>query len=303
MQTGVNLKRLVDVRIDELGHAAAANLFGVSVSTIYNWRKDNGTPSSSACQLMLNELGDKSVFTSQERKDDLGKVQLLQPIYRSLNGKTHFTLFANYRQYGAERIGMIPIFNTLIGEARSMLAEQALKTGSEWFLFVDDDMILPFGNPSGLRYFGAKIPDPNSGHYAIDRIMSQPKGYRIISGLYFSKNEKHNGVFASCINSQVEHIRFQRHFETGGDLGVVETAWTGMGFTRVHRSVFEEMQANLKALPEIKPFSEGRHHGYFNQFGPDYSEDASFGLRAAKIGIKSYVDTGLMLGHSGEYIY
>lgn len=303
MQNGVNLKQLVDVKIDELGHANASALFGVSVSTIYNWRKEAGNPSVYACQIVLNELEQKRVFLSDDKKAEIGKVQLLQPIYRSINGKTHFTLFANYRQYGAERIGMIPIFNTLICEARSMLAEQALKTASEWFLFVDDDMILPFGSPGGLRYFGAKIPDPNSGYFAIDRIMSAPKEYRILSGLYYSKNEKHNGVFASCVNSQVETIRYQRHYETGGDLGIVETAWTGLGFTRVHRSVFEEMKANIKVIPEIKPFAEGRHFGFFNQFGPDYSEDASFCLRAGKIGIKSYVDTGLILGHSGEFIY
>lgn len=303
MQTGVNLKRLVDVKIDQLGHAGAAAFFGVSVSTIYNWRKELGNPSAAACQIVLDELGEKNLFLSDDKKAELGKVQLLQPIYRSLNGKTHFTLFANYRHYGAERIGMIPIFNTLISEARSMLAEQALKTGSEWFLFVDDDMILPFGSPSGLRYFGAKIPEPNSGYYAIDRIMSAPKEYRILSGLYYSKNEKHNGVFATCVNSQIETIRYQRHFETGGDLGIVETAWTGMGFTRIHRSVFEEMKANIRVMPEIKPFAEGRHHGFFNQFGADYSEDASFCLRAGKIGIKSYIDTGMILGHIGEFIY
>lgn len=303
MQSGVNLKRLVDTKIDELGHSGAATLFGTSVSTIYNWRKGNGNPSSYACQIVLDELGENKLFTSDDKKAELGKVQLLQPIYRSINGKTHFTLFANYRQYGAERIGMIPIFNTLICEARSMLAEQALKTGSEWFLFVDDDIILPFGSPGGLRYFGAKIPDPNSSYYAIDRIMSRPKEYRILSGLYYSKNEKHNGVFATCVNSQVETIRYQRHYETGGDLGIVETAWTGFGFTRVHRSVFEEMKANIKVMPEIKPFSENRHHGFFNQYGSDFSEDASFCLRAGKIGIKSYVDSGLLLGHVGDFVY
>lgn len=296
----INLSNLICAKIESLGATDAGAYFGVSSRTVRNWAEGKNSPPAHAAQLVLDEYMKLAPCAADDSK---GKVQILLPVYRTLNGKTHFTLFANYRNYGPDRLSIIPCFNTLIVEARSILAEQALKTESEWFLFIDDDMILPFGNAAGLKWLGANIPDPNAAHAAIARIMSHSAEYKILSGLYYSKNSKHNGINSNCVNSEIETAKYQKHFLLGGDMGVVETAWTGFGFTRVHRSVFENMIENIATLPEIKPYSNGRHHGFFNQYGPDYSEDASFCLRAKKLGIKSYIDTGLIVGHSGEYIY
>lgn len=54
----MNLKKLVLKKIKELGPTKAAAYFGVSVPTIYSWRKKKGDAPIDAVQKVLNELPD-----------------------------------------------------------------------------------------------------------------------------------------------------------------------------------------------------------------------------------------------------
>lgn len=298
----IDLAGLVINKVNQLGPTKAADYFGVSLPTAIAWQKSKNMPSISAAQMVLNEF---MTVTPPEIWNITGKrVLILSPIYRTYNGLTHATLFVNYAQYGPEKIGFLPKFRTLITEARNMLADMALKTDSEWFIFVDDDQCLPCGNGAMLRSIGCNLPEPNASYNAISRIMSHPEDKRIVSALYFGRNETHRAQVANAFESPSEDARYHAILRTGGEHPLEEVRFTGMGFMRIHRSVFEAIRERADELfPEIKPAQEGRHWGYFTPQGPDRGEDMTFCMRAKMAGFPTYLDPSLLIGHCGDKIY
>src|SRR6478736_10557043 len=84
------------------------------------------------------------------------KVFLAHPVYRSFNAKTHFTLFACYKDYGPNKIGMVePVEGTVIHEARNILMDRLMANPeAETFIMPDDDMVLPCGSEG---YFNGRL--------------------------------------------------------------------------------------------------------------------------------------------------
>lgn len=300
--SSIDITALVLTKIEALGASKAADYFGVSIPTISDWRKQLRLPSLAAGQMVLNEYLE---IKPPEIWNLTGKrVLILMPIYRSLNGLTHVTLFVNYARYGVEKIGLIPKFRTLISEARNMLADMALKTDSEWFIFVDDDVVLPCENGAMLRSIGCNIPEPNASFNAISRIMSHGPEHKIVSALYFGRNESNRAQVANAFESPSEDARYHTMRRVGGEFPLEKVRFAGMGFMRIHRSVFETMRERADELfPEIKPKMDGRHYGYFNPPGPDTGEDCIMCERAAMCGFPTYLDPSLMLGHCGDKVF
>lgn len=298
----IDIAGLVIDKVNQLGPQKAADYFGVSIPTVHAWKGLKNMPSLAAGQMVLNEH--LNVHPPEIWNITGKRVLILMPIYRTINGLTHSTLFINYANYGPEKIGFLPKFRTLISEARNMLVDMALKTDSEWFIFVDDDQCLPCGNGAMLRSIGCNLPEPNASYNAISRIMSHPSEAKIVAALYFGRNESHRAQVANAFDSTSEDARYHAILRTGGEYPLEEVRFAGMGFMRIHRSVFETMRARADELfPQIKPVRPDRHWGYFTPEGPDRGEDMTMCMRAKMVGFSTFLDPSLLIGHCGDKIF
>ena len=301
------LTRLVLDKIEALGEAGAKEYFDVSAGTISAWRNGKHPPSLAAAQRAYDES--LRYQTPEVIADRNTTVALLLPMLDTMDPLTFFTLFRCLKLYGPEKVSMIPKMRTLIDEARCDLAEKALLTTAEYFIYCDADMILPCGNGAMLRKQGLTIPEPKISRNAIERLMSHGSEAKIVGALY---RDRRGGTKAQCAKgfmSPQENARMLGLFDgsTKGD-GLEEVGWVGFGLVRVHRSVFTDMKEAAKPggpLADIAPPKgrEGEPYGFFGRTSQWRGEDVAYCRRAGQIGIKTYVDTGLLCGHRGEKIY
>lgn len=303
------LKKLVIDKIGQLGIKESCAYFGVSAGTVSNWASGKTMPTLSAAQTILTETaGDpqpiETVAVPQEIRWEGRKLMVLMPVYRSVNPKTHQTLFANYAKYGPEKIGIMIEEKTVIHESRNILIHKAMETDAEYFLFVDDDVILPCGNAGWFNgLMGAGVSDHSAGSNAITRIMSYGPEVEIVGGLYFGRHARGRAQNSLGFTSD----QANQEFRTPGQKGLREVEWVATGFMRIHRSAIEKMKQSIDAgkFPEAKPSDLGMSnwYGYFNPKHVGIGEDVSFCSRANEIGIKCYVDAGLVLLHEGSMLW
>lgn len=308
----MDIKKLVQKRIREIGVKEAAKLFGVSLGTASNWETGKTSPSLDAVSVILPDIVSEltrdappAVVTDPDVAElaiwNGRKVHMMLPVYKSFNPKTHYSLFANYAKYGPEKIGMTMEWSTQIHVGRNMLAHKGLKTDAEVFITCDDDMIPPCGNSAIINgRFGGKIPEPGASMNAISRLMSHPDNFRIVGSLYFGR---HRFGSAQCslgfdAGWQSWNDTLRKHTEKQ----LIPCRWVAPGFMKIHRSVFEELAKAIDGgkFPECKPKAEGRPYGFFTPIHTDAGEDVSFGVRCAEIGIQSYLDPVLECLHVGD---
>jgi transcriptional regulator with XRE-family HTH domain len=304
----VNLKKHVLAKIEEIGQKEAAKLFGVSIGTISNWSSGRSSPSIEALQLVLSEGETESLCSSSPTDTDgltqwEGKnVILLLPVYRSFSADTHFTLFANYAKYGAEKLGMIQEKRTLIHESRNILVNKFLKTKAEYAIMIDDDMILPCGNEVLFNgRYGAGVPAASANLNAISRLMSHSADKQIVGALYFGRHERGQAQCEKGMGNAAE----SKKLRMGEYSGLIKDGWVGTGCMRIHRSVFEAMAKEIDngRWPELAPVENDGWYGFFTPLKVRVGEDVSFCRRASEIGIQSYLDTSLVCLHTGESFY
>lgn len=302
----MDLRLLVKNKIEAIGVRAAAKFFGVSTGTVSNWHSGKTDPSLAAVELALADTGQEAAPASVD-VDALtewnGKsVIILQPVYRSFNADTHFMLFANYAKYGPEKIGLIQEKRTVIHEARNILAHKFLRTDAKYAIMVDDDMIPPCGVPALFNdRYKANVPAESAAFNAISRIMSHGEDKRIVGSLYFGRHEAGKAQCSKGFTDTTENERLR----LGKYRGLIQDEWVGTGFMRIHRSVFEDMQAAIDGgkWPECHPPTDESWYGFFNPIRVRMGEDVSFCRRAKELGIQTYVDTSLICLHAGETLY
>lgn len=306
-----DLAALVLDKITALGDAKAAEYFEVSAGTILAWRNRKNAPSLAAAQKVWD---DSLLCQSPEIWGNSANapVLLLLPAFDSIEMLTFTTLVKACKGYGMDKISIIPKWRTLIVEARNDLAERALLTKSEWFIYGDVDSVVPCGNGAMLRKYGLNLPEPKASRNAIERLMSHPADKLIVGALY---KDRRGGTKAQCekgFASLQENERLLGLFnpspKTPQSDGLEEVGWIGFGLVRIHRSVFERMKEAAKpggVLQEIAPPAgrETEPYGYFDTTRQARGEDVKFCRRAGQIGVKVWLDTGLLLGHIGSKIY
>lgn len=144
---------------------------------------------------------------------------------------------------------------------RNNVVRQFIEGGDEqWLLFVDNDIAFHPEHVDELL------------HYC------DPLTHRIVAGLYFTWMA---GVFMPC---WFESLNPPKQASPEGD-GPKPLASCGMGFTAIHRRVFEDMQ---RLDPnDLEPwFGHDRTpylHGIYS-----VGEDATFCMRAAALGIQTW---------------
>ena len=293
----IDLQQLVIDTINQFPtQQKAADWFGYSQNTINSILLKKSQPTTTVCQLALD------AFFSHRGVSDFdvrqGAILLLMPILRHVEGKTHASLNRALADFGRDKISELHQFGTDIDRARCILADRAMLTTSEWFVFMDADAIVPCGYGPFLRQLGYEIPDPNASLNAFARLMSAPAEQRILSALCFARREPLVAACSSGVGGGINAVDLVRRRNEPGETGTEPQDWVGMHFCRIHRSVFEEMRAKAdEHFPEIKPRHPTHPWGYFIKEHAAQSEDGVFCQRAKKIGIQAYVDTALRVGH------
>lgn len=284
-------------KCEQLGPAEAARFFGVTPQSIYNWLKGKSSPSIEQLEKVMEE---EEKYAHPEAVMWNGrKLHILLPVYRSFSAETHLTLFACYAKYGADKIGLHVETGTLIHEARNILVDRFLKTDGEWCLFVDDDMVLPFGNDKAFNgRYKSNLPQKLAGVNAITRAMMHGTDKPILGGLYYGRHSKGRAQCSEGFASQMANAELHDTSKLGDTRKV---SWTATGFMRIHRSVFEKMkEAAPEKWPHLIPKNPDRPFGFFTPDKVGQGEDVAFCLRAGEIGIPVYVDTGIVCLHTGN---
>jgi hypothetical protein len=233
------------------------------------------------------------------------KVNIAVMSYRYINPDVHFSLYANYAEHGPDKIGLIRApKGTEIHRTRSMVANSFMRGDAEYLIMVDDDMLLPFGNESAYERLvhdicGESVPHRAGNCRAISKIMSHGPEIGIVGGLYVARN-KHRSPMVWGVDREAA--------KKGALTGLHKCDWIATGFIRIHRSVFQKIKdAAPTKFKDIMPRGEanspGDYHGYFLPRINHQGEDSSFAARAREVGVQSYLDADIKLGHVGEYVY
>lgn len=224
--------------------------------------------------------------------------------------------------------GMLSFGDAFVAHTRNVCGEVFLKSNCEWMLFIDDDMVVPFGDAGWFQqHTGFKFEKKFLAFHAIDRLMAANK--TIVGALYFGRHSSAPPVF--CEGTELAgYCRKGPHDE------VRATKWVGTGCFLVHRSVFEDISKKFPRLvgnwftsteaslvddvTQVQSIlSDGSLDGnkayaalnslntalarsqHENNLG--MGEDVSFCSRALAAGHTPYVDLGLICGHIGFCVY
>lgn len=298
------LSDLVKSRIQPEKLDAACGFFGVSKQTVENWLNGKTQIPLKAAQLVLDEqekeMNEGAGFKSMW---DGRKVMILLPTYRTVNPKTHFSLFACYKDFGPEKVGLIPQEGTVIHESRNLLIHKAMQTDAETFIMCDDDMVLPCGNEWYFNgVFKAGVTRQQASYNAISRLMSHDKTKQVIGALYFGRHEF--GQAQCHLGFQSEYANTE--FRNGGYSGLIEQPWVATGLIKIERSAILALKEAIDGgkFPECKPMQEGKWYGYFSPIRVGVGEDVSFCMRMNEIGVKTYLDASLVCLHAdGNTLY
>jgi hypothetical protein len=313
----MDLNKLVLDKIAAIGDEAAQKYFDVSAGTVSAWKLGRTAPKLAAAQKVMDELPPPVTAPAisapeevwEEPVNKTGTVTLLMPMMEGIGAVSFTTLVRACKDYGMDRVSIIPKWRTLIVEARNDLADSFLKTSAEWCIFIDADMVFPCGSGPLLHKLGLSLPEPKASRNFIARLMSHPADKLIVGALY---KDRRGGVRAQCeagFRSTDDNTRLLSLFTSEPTIysdGLEEAGWFGFASVRIHRSVFERMKEAAKEggpLAEIAPAREGEAYGFFETSRAIRGEDVSYCRRAAKIGIQSWLDTGTLLGHCGSKIY
>lgn len=166
--------------------------------------------------------------------------------------------------------------NPHIDVARSLLACTALVHGADVAVFIDHDILFDACDVEALAVAARETQG--------------------VVGVPYSQRRM-GGGFVGSVAPDITEVTF---FE-GGKLYEAPEA-LGMGFTAIHRSVFER----LDAQPEYATCgsSDGPIRPYFQKLFVDnywLPEDTSFCHAARKYGAKVYLDTRIRVKHLGDY--
>lgn len=161
--------------------------------------------------------------------------------------------------------------SSLIYDARNRLSQKAVEEGFDRVLWLDSDMTFDRDTFQKL----SKRMD---------------EGYNIVSGLYFKRRDPILPVvYKECgsYEKDGDTLPIAREYSDYPD-GIFEIAGCGFGCVMMSTKVLKEV-AETYGLP----------------FSPilGFGEDLSFCCKASKLGYKLYCDSGVKLGHVGNYIF
>ncbi len=228
--------------------------------------------------------------------------------------------------------------DAFIAHTRNHCAEIFLNSPCDYALWLDDDMVCPFGNAEWFRmHTGFDFPEPFMALNTLDRLMSH--GKTLVGALYFGRHK-----FGPPVVNEGANKEFAYYCRKGPHDKIAETRWVGTGCLLTHRSVFESIEKTFPRLSRGPSKSGGNwftsteaslldnvqrirdalaqggqvtaEKSYKALEGLDAAlalasnenalgngEDVSFCLRAKAAGHTPHVDLGLICGHLGHCVF
>lgn len=331
------LERLVLDKINSMDRPDAASFFEVDVDMVAGWEKWPAAIPVSAIEKVFDPDATPGALKAESLLWEGKKVCLSFPWYKTSNPKTVFSLLSLLDR--TKMAAMLDYGDAFIAHSRNKLADGFLKSGVEWMLTVDDDMILPYGNAKGFRGFtNLKFPDKFAGLNTVDRLISH--GKTLVGALYFGRWLHGKPVYAEGAESKAEEAWARQ-----GPYDICKpTRWVGTGCLLIHRRVFLDIETKFPSLARgenglggqwftssehdlkkatveslailrddstsaesrvaevLKRLEHGTRFSGRNA-GLGVGEDVIFCRRASQAGHQAHVDCGLICGHVGEYVY
>ncbi len=330
------LPNLVLKKIQEIGVDAAAEFFEVGQPLVRQWSAGSKPVSLAAVEKVFDPRtvcdDSKTITAEWEGK----KVAILLPWYKSSNPFTVFSLLGLLDK--AKMTVLMACGDAFIAHTRNTLSEQFLKSGIEWSFWLDDDMVVPWGNATWFnRKTGLNLPDKFAGMHTLNRLMSHQK--TLVGGLYFGRNSESKPMYSEGCSSESE-----KEYAKKAPYDLVKaTRWVATGCLLVHRQVYLDIQT---AFPNLAPQREEEPWNFFSNSQEELAEscsqamnvlndphvsekakieeafkrldegkqstdgfrlargeDVTFSLRASKAGHQPFVDMGLIAGHYGNFCY
>lgn len=328
------LQDLVNRKLDALGDRAAET-FGVSAAMIENWRKGTTPIPLRTLDNLISEQGSEDPTELPILPDAYGvkwegkEVFIALPFYKQTHPITAFSIMGLLER-GKMTVAM-SFGDAFVAHARNNLARRFIKSGVEWMLTVDDDMILPIGKAKWFNSLsGLNLPEKFAGMHAIERLRSH--GKTLVGALYCGRSDQGAPMYAEAIANATE-----QHFVRQPRDQIKPTKWVATGCLLIHRKVFEDIS---KKFPHLDGhwFSSSEHDlvartkeavaalndevaapaariakakgllaagGVQSQRNSHtgVGEDVQFSARALEAGHQPYVDLGCWCGHIGYKTY
>lgn len=228
--------------------------------------------------------------------------------------------------------------DAFVSHSRNTCADLFLASNCDWSFWMDDDMLIPFGNAKWFNaYTGGNLPEQFAGLHAIDRLLSH--GKTVVGGLYFGRHPH-----GAAMYSEGATIPSEKEFARRAPMNLVKpTRWVATGCLMIHRNVFLDIEKKFPRLARRPDgmggqwFSSSEHnlqsaldraravltgeklsgeHAYRvhqilesaaqearSKSTLGMGEDVQFCIRAAEAGHQPHVDMGLVCGHVGHCVY
>ena len=173
-------------------------------------------------------------------------------------------LYSGLSQFGLGNIITVVGPRNVTHLGRNAILETALRYGSSYLLFIDDDQIIP-----------ADI---------IKRLYNYKKDF--ITALAYIRKPPFSPAIYKGKDKEGKFVPYLKHHQ-----GLVEVDCTGLPCTLIKMSVIKKLMR--KKHKEIK-----KRGGlfYFSKFG----EDINFTNELREMGVKIFADTDLVVGHLGQ---
>ena len=179
--------------------------------------------------------------------------------------------FLCMKRVGASRASFI--CNSLVYDARNKLAEDAIKTGADYVLWLDSDM-----------QFAPDLMERLAGH--------MDNGIDYVSGLYF----KRRFPVIPLIYDKVEIVD-----DDGKTKGVTQTYadYPRDSLFEIAGSGFGAVMTSTKLLKEVTD----AYGAPFDPIPSVLGEDLAFCWRAKQLGYKLFCDSSIKVHHIGQFAY
>lgn len=179
----------------------------------------------------------------------------------------------------------------MITRSRNQLAKRFLDTGASWSIWLDSDMVFPFGHAGAYSTMTnmKNVPEKFLGMDTIERLITWNK--TIVGGCYWDRRGGGKLIAGSSqpILSPIPSDNLQA------------ITFNGTGCLAVHRQVFLDIAAKFPETMSAE--SLGNECGFFTNIQTPHrmlGEDESFAKRATDSGHPTYLDLGLICGHIGS---
>lgn len=291
----MNIIAEIETRVRQLGEEQVAKLLGVKRPVIRGYIQGR-VPHHDICQKVVDLW---FVESRPYRYEEPVKVYedrsicLLMPTYKFIHPLCHYSIMAFWersRMRYQQRYG-----DAEIKRSRNHLARRFLRdTKCEWSLWLDDDMIFPWGDALDFNQkTHLNMPAQFASLLTPDRLVSW--GKTIVSALYYDRHGQNTMTIGA---KKAPSVRAPHN-------SLAPVLYAGMGCMLVHRKVYLDIAEKFPETWNEK--APGNECGMFTENmtaeGRMRGEDEAFGWRALQAGHETFVDMGLIPGHVGEKIY